>query len=99
MLSWLALLLLIAAEAGGIYWYLRKEYYRVMFNGWAALIYSAILTVDFVAAWLVSMFFTPGGSSGIAWLMTFGAVLVVVIALMTFFFRWVVKHDMNDIPK
>src|SRR4051812_38256099 len=99
MLAWLVLLLLVIGEAAGIGWWLRKEFYPVIFNGWAVLIYSAILAADFIVAWLVSMLYAPGGTGGIALLAVIGVALVVVVALMTFFFRWVVRHDMNDIPK
>ncbi len=99
MSPWLVLLLLIAAEAVGFGWWLRKEYYRVMFNGWAALIYSGILAADFIVAWLVSMFDTPGGSLGASALAVLGLILVVVVSLLTLFFRWVVSHDIHDIPK
>lgn len=99
MSPWLALLLLIAAEVVGIGWWLRKEYYRVMFNGWAALIYSGILAADFIVAWLVSMLDTPGGTFGTSALVAFGLALVVVVLLLTLFFRWVVRHDIHDIPK
>jgi len=99
MLAWLVLLLLVICEAVGIGWWLRKEFYPVIFNGWAVLIYSSILAADFIVAWLVSTLYAPGGTAGIALLALIGVALVVVVALMTLFFRWVVRHDMNDIPK
>jgi len=95
MWHWLVLFLLISAEAVGIGWWLRKEYYRVMFNAWAALIYTGALAADFVVAWLVSMLETPGGSFGASALAVFGLILVVVVGLLTLFFRWVVRHDMS----
>lgn len=99
MWPWLVLLLLISAEAVGIGWWLRKENYNVMFNGWAALIYLSILEADFVAAWLVSMLNRPGGTFGTSAFAVFGLILVVVVSLLTLFFRWVVRHDIHDIPK
>jgi hypothetical protein len=98
MWAWLVLLLLIIAEVVGIRWWLRKEFYPAFFNGWAVLIYCSILAADFIVAWLVSMLYVPGGTEGTAWLAVLGLALVVVVALMTFFFRWVVRHDMTDIP-
>jgi hypothetical protein len=99
MLAWLVLLLLAAAEAGGIIWWLRREYYPVLFNGWAALIYVGIFAADCMVAWLISALGTPGGTAGLS-LLTVVALLAVVVAfLLTLFFRWVVRHDMTDIPK
>jgi len=95
MLSWLVLLVLIVAEVVGIVWWLRKEYYPVMFNGWAALIYSSILAADFIVAWLVSMINTPGGSFGTSALALSGVILVSIVSVLTLFFRWVVGHDMS----
>lgn len=97
MLAWILLLVLIAAEAGGFTWWLRKEYFPVFFNGWAALIYSAILAVDFIIAWLVSTLLQPGGSTALAVLSIIGVALVVVVLGMTLFFRWLVGHDMTDL--
>src|SRR3954454_11873763 len=97
--AWLVLLLVVIGEAAGIGWWLRKEFYPVIFNGWAVLIYSSILAADFIVAWLVSTLFAPGGTGGIALLAMIGVALVVVVALVALFFLWVVRHDMNDIPK
>ena len=99
MIAWIVLLVLVAAEVIGIRWWLRKEFYPVMFNGWAALIYSAILAADFVIAWLVSWVETPGGSTGTAFLAVIGLVLVVIVFLMTLFLRWVVRSDMTDVSE
>jgi hypothetical protein len=63
------------------------------------LIYCSILAADFIVAWVVSMLYVAGGTQGTAWLAVFGVALVVVVGLMTLFFRWVVRHDMNDVPK
>ena len=99
MFAWLILIVLLAAEAGGVSWWLRKEYYPVMFNGWAPLIYSAVLALDFTIAWLLSMLQTPGGTFGTTLLMILGLALMVIVFLFTLFFRWVLRHDMTDIPK
>src|SRR5690242_5666380 len=98
MIAWIVLLLLVAGEAGGFTWWIRKEYNPVFFNGWAALLYSALLAVDFVAAWGVSHLFMPGGSVALAWLSVLGVVLVVIVLVMTFVFRWILSNDITDIP-
>lgn len=99
MLAWIALLLLLAGEVGGFTWWIRKEYSPVFFNGWAALIYSALLAVDFVIAWFVSTLLTQGGSVGLSWLAVFGVVVVVIVFVMTLIFRWILKNDITDIPE
>ena len=99
MLAWIVLLVLIVVEVAAIWWWLRKEYYPIFFNGWAALIYTGLLTVDFVVAWFVSGLQTPGGSTGLTWLVAFGLLMVVIVFLGTLFFRWVVRTEITDIPK
>src|SRR4051812_42465530 len=99
MLAWLVLLVLLVAEVVGIRWWLHKEYLPLFFSGWAALMYSAVLAVDFIIAWLLSTFEIAGGTPGTALFALLGVLLVVVVFLMTVFFRWVVSHDMSDIPK
>jgi len=99
MLAWLLLLVLIAGEVGGITWYLRKEYYPVFFNGWAVLIYSALLAVDLLIAWAVSTLLQPGGSVVLSWFAVLGVALLVVVFAMTLFFRWLVRTDWTDITK
>src|SRR5438128_2208606 len=99
MLAWLILLLLVITEGVGFAWWLRKEYYPVIFNGWAVLIYSSVLAADFIVTWLASFLFVPGGSTAAGLLALLGALVVVVVLAMTIFFRWVVRHDMTDIPK
>src|SRR5262245_23862953 len=99
MLEWIVLFVLIVVEVAAFWWWLRKEYYPVFFNGWAALIYTSILALDFIIAWLVSMIQTPGGSTATAWLVAFGIFLVVIVFLGTLFFRWVVRTEITDIPK
>lgn len=99
MLAWIVLLLLLAAEVGGFTWWIRKEYNPVFFNGWAALIYSALLAADFLIAWGISTFITPGGSVAFAWLSVLGVALVLVVLVMTFVFRWILSNDITDIPE
>src|SRR5438128_8285498 len=99
MWDWLVLLILMVAEAAGIRWWLRRGFYPAIFSGWAVLIYCSILAADVIVAWLVSMLYAPGGSQGLAWLAVIGVMPVVVVGLMTLFFRWVVRHDMTDVPK
>jgi hypothetical protein len=98
MLAWLVLAFLVAAEAGGIGWRLRKEYYPVIFNGWAVLIYTGLFAADTVIAWVVSVLFAPGSSSGITLLMVVAIIATVIVALLTLFLRWVVRTDITDIP-
>ena len=97
MIGWIVLLLLLVAEVAGLVWWLRKEYYPIIFNGNAPMIYSAVLTVDFIIAWLVSMSDTPGGAFGLALLSVLGIFLLIVVVLLTLFFRWIVKGDLTDI--
>ena|SRR5438132_1111358 len=99
MLAWLVLLILLIAEVGGLAWWLRTQFYPVFFNGWATLIYSGVLEADFILTWLVSMLEKPGGTFGTALLAALGVALVIIVFLGTVFFRWVVSHDMTDIPK
>src|SRR5690242_9592387 len=99
MLAWIVLLLLLAGEVGGFTWWIRKEYNPVFFNGWAALLYSGLLAVDFIVAWGISNLVTPGGSVALAWFSVFGVALVLVVLVMTFLFRWILSNDITDIPK
>ena len=98
MLAWSVLLFLVVAEVAALVWWLRKEYYPVFFNGWAPLLYIALLAVDFVIAWVVSLFSVPGGSGALMLLMIVGILAVVVVGLLTYFFRWAVRTDITDIP-
>src|SRR5262249_37897525 len=98
MLGWLVVLFLIAVEAVLLDWWLRRNYYRFFFNGWAALIYSGVLAANFIVGWLVSMTYQPGGTVGMQFLVILGLLLVLIVFLGTMFVRWVVAHDMTDIP-
>ena len=96
MVAWIVLLLLVAGEAGGFIWWLRKEFYPVFFSGWAASIYSAILFADFLVAWLVSYLVVQGGSTPLIVLTVLSGAVVLIVLVMTFFFKWVVSGDMTD---
>jgi hypothetical protein len=98
MLAWIVLLLLLAGEVGGFTWWIRKEYNPVFFNGWAALIYSALLAADFVIAWFISTLLTSGGSGALSWISVFGVVLVAIVFVMTLVFRWILSNDITDLP-
>ena len=98
MLHWIVLVVLIIVEVAGFTWWLRREFYPVMFNGWAALIYSAIFAADCLIAWLVSMLDTPGGTLGTAWLAVCGVSFMVIAALSSLFVRWIVKQDLGEPP-
>ncbi|MEA2574658.1 MAG: hypothetical protein QOH93_1956 [Chloroflexia bacterium] len=97
MIAWLVLLVLLAAEIAGLIWWLRREFLPFIFNGKAPIIYSAVLTTDFIIAWLVSTSETTAGTPGLALLAVLGTILLVVVAALTLFFQWVVKSDLNDI--
>src|SRR6187397_1515759 len=99
MLAWLFLLALIVAELFVIRWWLNREFYPVFFSGWAATYYCIIFAADCVLAWLASMYYRPGGTIGMQIMLLVGLSSVLVTYLLTIFFRWVVKHDMTDIPK
>ncbi|MBF6613672.1 MAG: hypothetical protein IVW55_11150 [Chloroflexi bacterium] len=96
MFVWLFLLLLIGAEVAAISRWLRREFYPIFFNDWAAFLYSALMAVDFSAAWLISIFFTPGGTFGTALLAILAVILMILVLLGTLFLRWVVHLDMTD---
>jgi hypothetical protein len=97
MIAWIVLILLLGIEIAGLTWWLRKEFLPFMFNGKAPIIYSAVLTLDFIVAWLVSMSETPGGNPSMALLAIVGVIVVVVVALLTLFFQWAIRSDLNDI--
>ena len=97
MLAWLVLVFLIAAEVAALVWWLRREYYPVMFNSWAVLIYTSVLAADIAVAWLVSYLLVPGGSEVLRWLALLAALIVVIVALLTAFFRWIVRQNLTDV--
>jgi hypothetical protein len=97
-MAWLFFLALVLAEAVGIGLWLRREYYPVIFNGWAVTIYAAIAEVDLVLAWLVSMLQTPGGTEGTLTFAIIGAVAVALVFLFTLFLRWVIGQDLGEPP-
>ncbi len=98
-MHWLVLLVLVVAEALAIRWWLARNYYPFIFNGWAPTLYSALLAIDLIIVWLISGLQTPGGTFGASLLALLGIVLVVIVVLGTLFFRWVVRLDMTDISE
>lgn len=99
MLPWIVLLVLTGAEVALLRWWLRRQYYPLFFNGWAAFLYSLVLAGDLLAAWLVSNLYVPGGTTGLSLLTLLGVLLAVVVGLGTLFFRWVVRLEMTDIAE
>lgn len=97
MFAWLTLLALIVIEAVAIRWWLARELYAVLFNGWAVMLYSLLLAADIAVAWLVSMIYEPGGTGGLQIMLVIGIGLVIIILLATLFFRWAVRLEMTDI--
>jgi hypothetical protein len=97
MLAWLILLALIVVEVFLIRWWLARQLYPAIFNGWAVFIYSFLLAADIAIAWLVSMTYEPGGTSGLQLMLVIGIGLVIIVLLGTLFFRWVVRLEMTDI--
>jgi uncharacterized membrane protein YhdT len=97
MIAWIFLLVLLVAEGVGVTLWLRREFLPVFFNGFAGLIYSLVLAVDFVLTWLVSNLVQPGGTGGTAFLAIVGVAQLVIAVLFTLFFRWLVRTDMTDI--
>lgn len=98
MYAWLVLLFLLAVEVIGLRWWMRTQFHPLFFNGWAATLYSAVLLADFVVAWLLSQVETPGRTLGTSLLVVLGIALLIIVFLGTLFFRWVVSHDMTDVP-
>jgi hypothetical protein len=99
MLAWIILLLLVVAEAIAIKWWATAQIRPIFFNDGAAFLYSLVLLVDIIAAWLVSMLYIDGGSPTLQLLVVLGSILCIVVGLGTLFIRWVVRLDMTDISK
>jgi hypothetical protein len=97
MLAWVALIALVVLEAIAIRYWTMSQLYPFFFNDWAPLLYSVLLAVDIVIAWLVSMLYAPGGTPGMQLMVVLGVGLVIVVLLVTLFLRWVVRFDMTDI--
>ncbi len=98
MYACLVLLALIVIEVIAIRWWLQREWLPPLFNGWAVLIYSVLLALDFVLVWLVTIPFSPGGASEFMWLPVLGVAFVLLVFLFTLLFRWVVKQDIIEPP-
>ncbi len=99
MLAWLALLALLVGEIIALRWWLNREYYPVLFNGWAVTLYAAAFAADTLLVWLASFLFEPGGHNGIFTLVILGVVAVIVLSVFTLFFRWIVSQDLPEPPK
>src|SRR5687767_1936128 len=98
MYACLLLLVLVAAEAIAIRWWLRREWLPFIFNDWAVLIYSALFALDLVLIWLASLPFSASGVSELGWLPILGIAIIVVVFLFTLFFRWVLRQDSIEPP-
>lgn len=98
MFAWLALLALLVGEIIALRWWLNREYYPVLFNGWAVTLYAVAFAADALLVWLVSFMFEPGGHSGMLTLMVLGIVAVVICMAFTLFFRWVARQDLPEPP-
>ena len=98
MIAWLILVVLIVGEVVVLRWWLNKEYYPVMFNAWAALIYCGVLLLDIVLAWAAARILTPAEAGGLELLIFIGAFVLFVTLLYTLFLRWIVRQDLEE-PK
>ncbi len=97
MLAWLALLFLLVVEAIGLKWWLTAQMNRLFFHEWAATLYAAVLEVDIIIAWLISMLYQPDGTPGLKLILILGLIMAVIVMLATLFLHWVVRLDMTDI--
>jgi hypothetical protein len=98
MMAWLILLSLIVAEIVALRWWLKKEYYPVIFNSWAPLIYSAVFVGDIVLGWVVARLLVPDAAGGFELMLFIGAFVFVVTLLYTLFLMWIVRQDLGE-PK
>jgi hypothetical protein len=94
----LLLLALITFEVIAVRWWLRREWLPPLFNGWAVLIYTALLAVDFTLVWLISIPFSTTGDAEFRWLPAVGIIMVVLVFVFTLFFKWVVRQDIIEPP-
>lgn len=99
MFAWLALLALLVGEIIALRWWLNREYYPVLFNGWAVTLYALAFTATASLVWVVSLLFEPGGHGGMLTLMILGILAVAICVAFTFFFRWVARQDLPDPPQ
>ncbi|MDQ6692928.1 MAG: hypothetical protein M3014_00675 [Chloroflexota bacterium] len=67
-----------------------------MFNKWASLIYSGLITADMLLTWLVSLLTVHGGSMLALWFAVFSVGVPVVVVIYRFFFGWILKDDIKD---
>jgi hypothetical protein len=98
MIAWILLAVLIVAQVLAFRWWLTKEYYPIIFNSWAPLIYSGLLLLDFVLAWVVARLVAPTEAGGLELFIFISVFILVVTILYTIFFQWIIRQDMGE-PK
>ena len=98
MISWLFLLVLIVAQVLAIRWWLNKEYYPVIFNGWAVALYTTVVLADVLLAWLFSVLVVPSESGGLQILTFLAIAALLIVVFFTFFVRWVIRQDIFEAP-
>jgi len=98
MLAWLALLAIVVGEIVALRWWLNREYYPVLFNGWAILIYTTAFAADAIIVWLITLLFEPKGNSGLQIIAVLSVIAVLLVVAFTFFFRWIIRQDLVDPP-
>ncbi|HKP55010.1 MAG TPA: hypothetical protein VJ183_20445 [Chloroflexia bacterium] len=98
MLAWLALLIIVVAEIFVLRWWLNREYYPVLFNGWAVLLYTTAFAVDAVIVWLLTLVLEPGGNLGLQIIAILSIIAVALVAFFTIFLRWILRQDLEDVP-
>jgi hypothetical protein len=96
---WLALLALVIIEIVALVLWLRREYYPVIFNPWAVLLYTIAFTLDVLAIWLLSMLFEAGGSAGVLTLLIVSIIAAVLVSAATLFLRWVIRQELPEIQE
>jgi hypothetical protein len=98
MIPFILLVLLLGAQIAGLRWWLTKEYYPLFFNNWAALLYAAVLMVDFFLVWLAAAIFAGSGTGWPQLLAFIGVFLFIVTLLYSLFLQWIIRQDLSD-PK
>jgi hypothetical protein len=99
MLVWLLLLALIIAEVVGLWVWLHREYYPVLFNAWAIILYTLTFFIDVLLVWLVSPVIDASASPGLGTVAVFAMIALVLVFAFTMFLRWVVRQDLPEPPK
>jgi type VI protein secretion system component VasK len=98
MLAWLALLAIVVGEIVALRWWLNREYYPVLFNGWAILLYTIAFAADAIVVWLITLLFEPGGNPGLQTIAIVSVIAVLLVAVFTLFFRWIIRQELADLP-